>query len=1457
MQTATINRGVGQPAKQARLRRRVLNIRLLVRSAAATAVMAILAYFWHGFQIDRNATALLDRAAQMEQSENWLGAAQSIHRFLRLRPDDVDAKIRLAEDFDQAAATTRDKTRAVELYATAIGLAPERADLRNRHLTLLLESGDYSAALRYADEMLEREPEGAPALRVRALAQLDQLQIRGDVAANEVAKSLEAAIELNPNDIQLGANLARLYRASLQSGDQGDQVMDRLVERAGDQAAALLARYAYRRQFGLPGADDDLDLALAKDVDAKDLDIRLAAAIRAQEAEDWGQSLKYYQDAVRIDKRDRRGYLGLGLAYREQGKIKEALVAWRSGLSNIGGPDLVMLTQIAAAEIELRQWEAAQKNLKSIERLVEGIFGREQSAWLATIDSLQAEMLIAQDECREAIPLLKKAIMLRQAGAETKASIAADAKFYAALGQCHARLMQWDQAATSYQKAADLRPSETVYRISAAAAWASAGRLDEASRQYEQALSGDRGTASAWGAYAQVAFRQQLTALEPNWPEFERILAQAQAKTADSNAGPEEILALKLLDAEFLLHRQKFEEAFALLKTVETEFAAAPELAARLIFDYERLGRQNDADRALGEFEKRPENSLRSVYVWADLLTSRKQFDKAERRLSDALAAKLTNEERFGLVYRLAILDLSQGKSDAARKKLEELAGAAPKDRRVPALLAEMALARGDLPNAEKWEQRLRDILGEEDALWRYYRAQRLIYQFAKTAPDDQKARQRLIDEATKLQAEAERLRPNWGAAYLLKAKLALLGRQPDSEAAVRAYIQSIRLGETRLQVYESLISLLYQQNRIAEAATYLNRLRDATELPAELTTMAMAIDVRQGNLARALESARREVEQHPDDATRRLWLGQLLALESPADDDAEKGKQKEEAEAQIKRAKELSPKDLRTWSALLSFYAGTKQVDAGRKLLAELEQSDTVADSEQAFVLAQGYALLGDRDRAKSLYLDAVKRNTDSVYVQLQAAGYFLQTDLDLAKQCVNRVLQLEPNHETARNLSALLRFSEGGTEEELEEVYKLLDRNRDDDALSVSGQRLKALMLVRRGGENSRRRAREVLEALVDVEGTPTDIDRLLLARLYEAQGQTVAAAEQLKALVNRDKPSASHLVAYVDFLLRTEQATEAGYSLDQLAKLEPEGANWRTLTLRARWLKARGEAPKIPPLVQRFLNQTLANANDPAQQATLWLNAGKLYSSLSLEPEAESSYREAVQLEPRTLPALAMWLAQHGKSAEAIRSCIASAKSDLTSQTARTLSSILVIAPLPAELRTDAEAVLSAALERHPEDAQLLFDIATLRLFKGDNGQAIRLLRQTLQFDPKNLQAMNNLAILLAGQPQGHAEAIEYIDRAISLAGMHPELLDSKAWILLCHGEAAAAETLLHDALSIPPGDARHHFHLALACQLQGKLDDARNSLQKARDGKLPVNLLMPDELSRLHSLEQALR
>ncbi len=125
------------------------------------------------------------------------------------------------------------------------------------------------------------------------------------------------------------------------------------------------------------------------------------------------------------------------------------------------------------------------------------------------------------------------------------------------------------------------------------------------------------------------------------------------------------------------------------------------------------------------------------------------------------------------------------------------------------------------------------------------------------------------------------------------------------------------------------------------------------------------------------------------------------------------------------------------------------------------------------------------------------------------------------------------------------------------------------------------------------------------------------------------------------------------------------------------------------------------------------------------------------------------------------------------------------------------------------------------------------------------------------PKNVVAINNLATLLSEQPGKAKESLQYIEQAIELAGQQPGLLDTKAMILVFEGKAAEAVPLLETAASIPDADPRYHFHLAVAYDLLGQADKARQALKAADDGVLTRQVLTAADQKMLADLRRKLQ
>jgi tetratricopeptide (TPR) repeat protein len=1534
--TAAAKPVVAERPRKRSHRRWVLNYQLLVGTVLLAAVGAPAAYVLHRHQVQRNAAALLSRAAEHESraqdpserdtSQEWLKAAAQLGLYLRLQPADISAQVRLAKalDIGNRDEDVRRKLPAMQAYALAIGELETRdpkapplegidlVELRHSHMILLMEIGYHSSALAQAEKLLAQVPDDAAALQIKSLC-LYALWTQKSRSAKEAAAALEVANANDPTHAQVALNRARLLRREPGSKPEesiakSDEVMDRLVAASPRQAEAYVTRHICRVEFDLSGADEDLNAAIAADTEGSNVEVQLSAAARAFKASDWETAAKHYEqvirsasdrdnpvgqtalERIRAGGRDRRsdrrqGYLGLARVYRAQQDHKKELETLETYLElaeeDAKGKrgvekDVEFQIEIADCHLRLANYPAATAALDALEAQLKTSFDRRQSQWRWSMKILQADIEFARKEYPRAARLYQQAVSMGQALSKSAESSLQMADLHARLGRTFQVLQQFDQAAFAYQQSVELNPRGAATRTALADSWAAAGNLDEAARNYRLAIQIQGVAPETFVALSDVLHRQQMALPESkrDWSEFEQTLIQAERSSRNRTA-------VLLLAAQYRVAQKDETRALALLREAEQGALRLPATASRMALVYEGMGLHEEADRIAAELEENVEHRLPAVRLRVDLLSRRDEYEQAVRQLVSLTLTGLTPEQRRAIQEQLVALHLVHGHKQEARAELNNLCKQDSKNLQYVQRQVELALETGLISEAETLTETLKKIEGDDGTCWRLCQARILALEASQS--NDQGKIQRALEELQKLQGD----RPGWAPVYLLKAHLAQLqakqrekaGVHPAEDpmlraidnAAIDALIQAIRLGEKRIPVFHDLIRLLYRQNRFAEATIYVDRCRDGDSLPPELASLGILAYERQGNTSQAIATAREEVLREPSDASK-LQMLRLLFLTNLPSNEAERAKRLAAAESEFNRVRELSPNDSVNWIWLLSVYTSMQKFDSARALLAELEKSDSLAKPEKLMVSGQGYHLLAsqkqpqaaaDLEQAKALFRRAAEEGRDVLVVQLQAAEFLAKYDeLDLAKSCALRAYELNPRDQSARKLLAMVITAQGGPEDTVkQQVSELLDPKAGETA-AVTDKRLKAHLTMYRGGRENRQQARELLEELVNEKASESvPLDRLLLAKLYEAQGPsgTASARKQLEFLIDGANPKPDHLAVYIDHLLRTGQTNERDVlrRLEQLNVSEPEETHARTLGLRARWLKKQDKPEAIQPLVERFVSNRRAKAKNAAEEASILLIAARLYASLDMNSPAEAAFRETIKLQPSTYQFLASWLAQQGRLQDALDLCLSAAMTDQSPAAATVLSGVLTVGKPTPQQRKMAEPVLTRALAAYPKDQRLLFSVGTMHLIMDETEDAIRLFREVLKVNNRHLAAMNNLSMALSCDPKGYSEARKWADQAISIAGKSRELLDSKGWVLLQQGNAAEAAALFEEALSIPPGEARFHFHLALAQHSQGKLEDAKASLRVAKELDLASELLTPREQSHLEKLETALR
>lgn len=380
--------------------RRVLNVPWLVGTLVVLLLLAPTVYGWYVWQTRRISRAFLDRADALEKESEFAAAADYLYRYVRLEPRDDEARGHLARVYDRSAQDLRRQRRAVDLYYYALGVAADdqQGPLRRRLTELLLGQGRYAEAETEAHKLMKANPD-SDAKRLLALALYGQSRT-GALAGNRargttVGEVVEQALQANPHNIELATILARIYREQVSllspaqqravpkpadQAQRADTLMDAMVAANPKDVSAVLARYRYRAQYHVSGAEQDLKAAV--ELDPQNVAIRLAAGewamaearrVTAQpaRADLRRQALEHFQQVRDIDPSNEAGQLGAGEVYLSQGEIEQALRVWREGLRKVDKDSVGLNARLSEVLIEQGRLDEAEQSLQRLDRVLQ------------------------------------------------------------------------------------------------------------------------------------------------------------------------------------------------------------------------------------------------------------------------------------------------------------------------------------------------------------------------------------------------------------------------------------------------------------------------------------------------------------------------------------------------------------------------------------------------------------------------------------------------------------------------------------------------------------------------------------------------------------------------------------------------------------------------------------------------------------------------------------------------------------------------------------------------------------------------------------------------------------------------------------------------------------------------------------------------------------------------------
>lgn len=292
----------------------------------------------------------------------------------------------------------------------------------------------------------------------------------------------------------------------------------------------------------------------------------------------------------------------------------------------------------------------------------------------------------------------------------------------------------------------------------------------------------------------------------------------------------------------------------------------------------------------------------------------------------------------------------------------------------------------------------------------------------------------------------------------------------------------------------------------------------------------------------------------------------------------------------------------------------------------------------------------------------------------------------------------------------------------------------------------------------------------------------------------------------------------------------------------------------TLGRLYLRA-GEPQKAVQALGRVLAQNPDSVQGRLTLATAHASSNNLKAAID-------TLAEIVDDEPRVAAALAQYQEQAGQLKDAADSytralTVAPTNRDLKFRRAATLYNAreferaatfaaqaqrehpedLRFARLQARALFDGGAqdraveMLENTVRAFPKDIDTQFALADLYNDADRDDDAERTIRQVLQAEPGNADALNYLGYLLAERGEQLDEAIRLVRRALEADPGNPSYLDSLGWAHFRRGELDEAEKYLAPAAEKLPRNATVQDHLGDVHARRGRWSDAIAAWTKA--------------------------
>src|SRR5271157_2385517 len=538
---------------------RKLNPVFLLGVVMAVLVLGGAACLVHGRQVQRNASALLDRAQKDEEQGKASKAAVALGQYLSLRPHDGETWRWYARVRDEVTTDSRRRDQVYLVYEEALRYNPGDPALERRCVDLALElrparttdaKRHLKVLLTQAAEKLEQGTEVSSA--AMELAELKELEgkcllLESDFEA--AANAFNEAISYDPTRLFCYVQRARLDRSELHKDPKdADDEIEWMVANNPESGPAHLYRFRYASEFRPPAPDSDIKKALELAPD--DPEVLLTAAQAAEQKKDPAAARAYLEKGLKLHPQNADFPIALARLEARAGHLDQAESVLRQ--ADQANPSLDLAFELAETLIAQNKLDDKDQAAGYIARL------RAAGAGDTLVRYLEAKILYQRKRWAEAIPRLETA----RAVLKSLPQFAEPLNLM--LAECYSRVGSDEQRMDALRQAAEGDRAPESTRIEFGQALARAGKLDQALTTLIP-LAGSKPELRLDIArlIIQKTIRQPRD--QQNWQEVERSLRAAE-KTL-----PQAVEPLTLLRVDMLAARDRLEDARSLLAAAQAK----------------------------------------------------------------------------------------------------------------------------------------------------------------------------------------------------------------------------------------------------------------------------------------------------------------------------------------------------------------------------------------------------------------------------------------------------------------------------------------------------------------------------------------------------------------------------------------------------------------------------------------------------------------------------------------------------------------------------------------------------------------------------------------------------------------------------------------------------------------------------------------------------------------------